>query len=115
MPMIKPLIALAGVAVLAGACTTSGHTERSALGGAAIGALGGAAIGAISGDVGVGTGAAVGAAVGGTVGAVSGCRDEGGCGASPAGRRQYYDERAGRYYYYDRQSGRYYWENGERR
>jgi hypothetical protein len=110
--MLKPVIALASVAVLAGACTTTGHTERSALGGAALGALGGAAIGAISGDVGVGTGAAVGAAVGGTVGAVKGCRDEGGCGASVPNRKQYYDERAGRYYYYDPGTGRYYWENG---
>jgi phage tail tape-measure protein len=110
--MLKPIIAIVGAGLLASACTTSGHTERSALGGAALGALGGAAIGAISGDVGVGTGAAVGAAVGGTVGAVKGCREDGGCGASSPNKRQYYDERAGRYYYYDSGSGRYYWENG---
>ena len=110
--MLKPIIAIVGAGLLASACTSSGHTERSALGGAALGALGGAAIGEISGDVGVGTGAAVGAAVGGTVGAVKGCRDEGGCGKDTPNRRQYYDERAGRYYYYDSGSGRYYWENG---
>ena len=113
--MMKPILALAAAGVLAAGCTTTGHTERSALGGAAIGALGGAAIGAVSGDIGVGTGAAVGAAVGGTVGAVKGCRDEGGCGASTPSRRQYYDERAGRYYYSDPATGRYSWENGSPR
>ena len=82
--MLRPLIALAGAGLLAGACTTTGNTERNAAGGAALGALAGAAIGAVSGDVGVGTGAAVGAAVGGTVGAVKGCREDGGCGASVA-------------------------------
>ena len=112
MAMLKPLIAIAGAALLAGACTSTGNTERSALGGAALGGLAGAAIGAVSGDIGVGTGAAVGAALGGTVGAVKGCREDGGCGASSPNRRQYYDERAGRYYYYDSGSGRYYWENG---
>lgn len=115
MAMLKPLVALAGAALLAGACTTTGNTERSALGGAALGGLAGAAIGAVSGDVGVGTGAAVGAAVGGTVGAVKGCREDGGCGATSTNRRQYYDERAGRYYYYDSGTGRYYWENGRPR
>ena len=110
--MLKPIIAIAGAGLLAAACSSTGHTERSALGGAALGALAGTAIGAVSGDVGVGTGAAVGAAVGGTVGAVKGCRDEGGCGASTPNKRQYYDERAGRYYYYDPGTGRYYWENG---
>src|SRR5436190_662845 len=104
--MLKPIIALAAAGLLAGACTTTGNTERNAAGGAALGALAGAAIGAVSGDVGVGTGAAVGAAVGGTVGAVKGCREDGGCGASSPNRRQYYDERAGRYYYYDSATGR---------
>ena len=61
--MLKPIIAIAGAGLLAAACTSTGHTERSALGGAALGALAGTAIGAVSGDVGVGTGAAVGAAV----------------------------------------------------
>jgi len=110
--MMKPIIAMVGAGILAAGCTSSGHVERSAVGGAALGGLAGAAIGAVSGDVGVGTGAAVGAAVGGTVGAVKGCRDEGGCGATTPNRRQYYDERAGRYYYYDSGTGRYYWENG---
>ena len=110
--MLKPIIALASVAVLAGACTATGNTERSAAGGAVLGGLAGAAIGAVSGDVGVGTGAAVGAAVGGTVGAIHGCREDGGCGANTPNRRQYYDERAGRYYYYDSGTGRDYWGNG---
>ena len=110
--MLKPVIALAGVSIIAAACTTTGHTERTAVGGAALGALAGAAIGAVSGDVGVGTGAAVGAGVGAVAGAVTGCRQEGGCGAAAPNRRQYYDERAGRYYYYDPGTGRYYWENG---
>lgn len=115
--MRNTLIALAGVCLMAAACssTGTGHTERSALGGGALGALAGAAIGAVSGDVGVGTGAAVGAAVGGTVGAVKGCRDEGGCGAKAGNRRQYYDEQARRYYYYDPATARYYWENGSPR
>jgi len=109
--MRRILVAMAGVGLMASACTTTGHTERTALGGAALGALAGAIIGNNVGSGSAGTGAAIGAAVGGTVGAIKGCRDEGGCGAD-TNRRQYYDERAGRYYYYDSATGRYYWENG---
>jgi hypothetical protein len=54
----------------------------------------------------------VGGALGAAAGAYKGCHDQGGCGSSNAGRRQYYDERVGRYYYYDSGSGRYYWEDG---
>jgi len=54
----------------------------------------------------------VGGALGAAAGAYKGCHDQGGCGAAPSSRRQYYDERAGRYYYYDPANARYYWENG---
>jgi hypothetical protein len=109
--MLKSLIALVGAGAMLAACTTTGNVEPSAAGGAGIGALAGAAIGAATGGD-VGTGAVVGAAVGGAAGAIHGCRQDGGCGATDHGRRQYYDERAGRYYYYDSGDGRYYWENG---
>ena len=39
-------IAIVGAGLLASACTTTGNTERNAVGGAALGALTGAAIGA---------------------------------------------------------------------
>jgi hypothetical protein len=103
--------ALAAVGLMASACTTTGHTERTAAVGAGLGALAGAVIGNNVGGGSAGAGAAIGAVVGGTIGAVKGCRDEGGCGAVP-NRRQYYDESVGRYYYYDSATGRYYWENG---
>lgn len=113
--MLKPLIALAGAGLLAGACTTTGAVERNAAGGAALGALAGAVIGNNVGSGDAGTGAAIGAAIGGAAGAIKGCREDGGCGADGGNRRQYYDERAGRYYYYDPGNGRYYWENGSPR
>src|SRR4051812_34061877 len=113
--MNKILITLAGVGLLGlGACTATGNTERSAVGGAAIGAIAGAVIGNNVGSGSAGTGAAIGAAIGGTAGGVHGCQQDGGCGAAP-NHRQYYDERAGRYYYRDSQDGRYYWEDGSPR
>jgi hypothetical protein len=113
--MLRPVIALAAVGMLAGACTTTGRVEANAAGGAALGALAGAVIGNNVGSGDAGTGAAIGAVVGGTAGAIKGCREDGGCGATAPNRRQYYDERAGRYYYYDPGTGRYYWENGSPR
>ncbi len=109
---LMPIVALAGTAVLASACTSTGAVERNAAGGAALGALAGAVIGNNVGSGSAGTGAAIGAAIGGTAGAIKGCREDGGCGATDTNRRQYYDERAGRYYYYDSRSGRSYWEDG---
>jgi len=111
----KAIITLLATAALPlAACTTANDDSTLATvgTGAAIGAAGGAGVAAIAGGD-LLTGAAIGAAVGGAAGAVKGCRDQGGCGSTPAvNRRQYYDERAGRYYYYDPASGRYYWENG---
>jgi hypothetical protein len=112
--MLKPLIALAGASVLVVACSEYQTPGQSALGGAGIGAAAGAALGAITGG-GAATGALIGGGVGAAAGAVKGCRNQGNCGAAPANRRQYYDERAGRYYYYDPGTGRYYWEDGSPR
>ena len=113
--MKKTMIAVAGCGLLAAACSTTGHTERNAAGGAALGALAGAVIGNNVGAGDAGTGAAIGAVLGGGVGAARGCQQDGGCGATTPNRRQYYDERAGRYYYYDPATGRYFWENGSPR
>lgn len=113
--MLKPLIALAGAGVLTAACASDPHTTNTTLGGAALGGLAGAVIGNNVGSGNAATGAAIGAALGGAAGAVKSCRDQGGCGAAPASRRQFYDERAGRYYYYDSATGRYYWEDGSPR
>ena len=68
MMYIIPALALG-----AAACTSTGETERNALGGAAIGAAAGAIIGNNTGDGDAATGAAVGAAVGGAAGAARGC------------------------------------------
>jgi len=111
--MLKPLIALVGASVLVTACAENQTPGQAALGGGALGAAAGAAIGAVAGNA--GAGALIGAGVGAAAGAVKGCRDQGNCGAAPANRRQYYDQRAGRYYYYDPSSGRYYWEDGSPR
>ena len=92
---LMPMAALAGAALLASACTSTGNVERNAAGGAALGALAGAVIGNNVGSGDAGTGAAIGAALGGAAGVVRGCRQDGGCGAEGNQRRQYYDERAG--------------------
>jgi hypothetical protein len=108
--MFKPLIALAGASVLVAACADDPHTTNTTLGGAAIGAAAGAILGGAAGNP--AAGALIGGGVGAAAGAYKGCHDQGGCGASRAHRRQYYDQRAGRYYYYDSATGRYYWEDG---
>ena len=95
--MLKQLVAVCGAAALVAGCASTESSPSRNVQNQAL------------------TGAAIGAAVGGGVGAYKGCREDGGCGAQHANRRQYYDERAGRYYYYDPSSRRYYWENGEPR
>jgi hypothetical protein len=110
--MLKSLIAVAGASTLLAACANDPHTTNTTLGGAALGAVAGAVIGNNVGSGSAATGALVGGALGAAAGAYKGCHDQGGCGATPPSRRQYYDERAGRYYYYDSGSGRYYWEDG---
>lgn len=107
-------IAVAGAGLLASACTSSGITERNAVGGAALGAVAGAVIGNNVGDGDAGTGAAVGAVLGGAAGAVKGCSEDPAC-RGTSNHRQYYDEAARRYYYYDAGTGRYYWEDGRPR
>ena len=107
--MLKSWIGLAGTALLACGCASTGAIERNAAGGAALGAIAGAVVGNNVGDGDAGTGAAVGAAIGAAAGAYKGCREDGGCGA-----RQY-DRGAKRYYYYDSRTGRYYWEDGSPR
>lgn len=119
---------IAAVAVL-GACTTSGNTERDALGGAALGAAAGAIIGNNVGHGDAATGAAIGAIAGGVGGAAVGQQqdrteraeaannDRPNTAASygPHGEQLVYDGRAERYYYVDRRDGRTYWANGEYR
>ena len=82
--MSKSFIAILGAGLLSAACTTTGNVERNAAGGAVVGAIAGAVIGNNTGDGDAGSGAAVGAVVGGGVGAIKGCREDGGCGATPA-------------------------------
>jgi uncharacterized protein YcfJ len=113
--MLKPLIAVAGAGALLAGCASDPHTTNTTLGGAALGAVAGAVIGNNVGSGSAATGALVGGALGAAAGAYKGCADQGGCGSSATGRRQYYDERAGRYYYYDSANGRYYWEDGSPR
>jgi hypothetical protein len=113
-------ITAAALAVMgAAACTSSGNTERGALGGALLGGAAGAIIGNNTGSGDAGQGAAIGAATGAIAGGVVGssqdrnhnnARDVG-----PNGEAMIYDSRAGRYYYVDRYSGRTYWANGEYR
>lgn len=115
-------VALAIAAGLA-ACTSSGNTERGALGGAALGAAAGTIIGNNSGGGDAGTGAAIGAVVGGAGGAYVGHEQDRNNGEpraavadrGPNGETLRYDRRADRYYYEDRRSGRTYWANGELR
>jgi uncharacterized protein YcfJ len=122
---MNKIIALAsGAAFLMtlGACTSTGNTERGALGGAALGALAGAVIGNNTGSGDAGTGAAIGAAVGAAGGAVYGAQKDkttaaqnGQYATGPKGEPLMYDNRANRYYYVDRASGRSYWANGDYR
>ena len=102
--LTRTALAIAAAGLLTAACTTTGNVERNAAAGAGLGAIAGAVIGNNTGSGDAGTGAAIGAVVGGTVGAIKGCREDGGCGATPE-RRQYYDEAAGRYYFYDQATG----------
>ena len=70
---------LPALALGAAACTSTGETERNALGGAAIGVAAGAIIGNNVGDGDAGRGAAIGAAVGGAAGAARGCTNAEDC------------------------------------
>jgi surface antigen len=119
----------AGIAavVVLGACTTSGNTERDALGGAALGAAAGAIIGNNVGSGDAATGAAIGALAGGVGGAAVGQQQDRteraqannapstAANYGPHGEELVYDRRADRYYYVDRRDGRTYWTNGEYR
>jgi uncharacterized protein YcfJ len=105
----------------AAACTSTGNTERGALGGAALGAAAGAIIGNNVGSGDASTGAAIGAAVGGVGGAAYGANKDkqqstqGRVERGPNGEAMIYDRNANRYYYVDQRSGRSYWANGEYR
>lgn len=117
------MIASAASLIALGACTSSGNTERGALGGAALGGLAGAVIGNNVGKGDAKTGAAVGAAVGAVAGGAYGNQqdrtEEARRGqqqaTGPGGEPLVYDRRADRYYYTDRRSGYTYWANGEYR
>lgn len=118
-------IAAAGLALGLGACTSTGNTERGALGGAALGAAAGAIIGNNTGSGDAATGAAIGALAGGVGGAIVGhqqdktqaARQANGRYADrgPNGEELLFDRRANRYYYVDRRDGRTYWANGQYR
>jgi len=75
------IAAVGGAALVLGACTSSGTTERNAAYGAAAGAVAGAVIGNNTGDGDAGTGAAVGAVLGGAAGAAKGCVESEDCDA----------------------------------
>lgn len=115
------IITTAAIAMLsAGACTSTGNTERGALGGAALGAAAGAIIGNNVGSGDAATGAAIGAAVGGVGGAAYGANKDKqqttrGPERGPNGEEMLFDRNANRYYYIERRSGRSYWANGEYR
>lgn len=123
---MKTTFIAAGALIALGACTTTGNTEKGALGGAALGALAGAAIGNNVGSGDAKTGAAIGALAGGIGGAAYGAqKDQTQAAQAANGNSQYatgprgeplmYDSRAQRYYYVDRNSGRSYWANGDYR
>ena len=108
--MRKVFVAVAGAALVAGACTSTGNVERNAAGGAALGALAGAVIGNNVGDGNAGRGAAIGAVVGGIAGAVRGSQQD----REARNLSRQWDSRYGRYYYcYPEGAG--YWEDGTRR
>jgi uncharacterized protein YcfJ len=120
------ILASAAVALLSTtACTSTGNTERGALGGAALGAAAGAIIGNNVGRGDAATGAAIGALAGGVGGAAVGAskdreqqaqaQAQGRYERGPNGEDMLYDRTANRYYYIDRRSGRTYWANGEYR
>ncbi|MBI1359973.1 MAG: hypothetical protein GC155_06765 [Alphaproteobacteria bacterium] len=121
------MISAAGLAaaMALGACTSTGNTERGALGGAALGAAAGAIIGNNTGSGDAATGAAIGALAGGVGGAAVGheqdktqaARNANGAYADrgPNGEELYFDSRANRYYYVDRRDGHTYWANGQYR
>jgi hypothetical protein len=124
------MISAASLALGLGACTSTGNTERGALGGAALGAAAGAIIGNNTGSGDAATGAAIGALAGGVGGAAVGHeRDktqaarngddryyaDRGPDRGPNGEQLLLDRRANRYYYVDRRDGRTYWANGQYR
>lgn len=71
--------ALGATALVLGACTSTGVTERNAAYGAAGGAIAGAVIGNNVGDGDAGRGAANGAVLGGAAGAAKGCSESEDC------------------------------------
>lgn len=116
---MKMLIIATGAlfALGATACTSTGNTERGALGGALLGGAAGAIIGNNTGSGDAGQGAAIGAATGAIAGGVVGNSQDRNTQAQtgPRGEPLIYDNYARRYYYVDRNSGRTYWANGEYR
>jgi len=136
------VVMLSGVLALAGCETTNGgdNAVQKGIFGALAGAAAGAIIGNNAGDGDAQSGALIGAVIGGAGGAYAGCREDGGCGATPKNgdydydysrqqnvpapapvqtesinKRQYFDRNTGRYYYYDPVTRQEYYENGERK
>jgi uncharacterized protein YcfJ len=116
---ILPLATASFAAIALCACTSTGNTERGALGGAALGAAAGAIIGNNTGSGDAATGAAIGAVVGGAGGAYAGSQKDktqnNNYERGPNGEPLLYDKQANRYYYIDAHSGRSYWVNGDYR
>ncbi|MAP93522.1 MAG: hypothetical protein CMK07_01110 [Ponticaulis sp.] len=79
MKLMTVSSAVLGTAMLLGACTSSGYTERNAAAGAAAGAVAGAVIGNNVGSGDTARGAAIGAAIGGAAGAAKGCTEAADC------------------------------------
>ena len=80
--MLETKFAAAGAcALILGACTATGTTERNAAYGAAAGAVAGAVIGNNVGDGDADKGAAIGAVAGGLAGATKGCVESEDCDA----------------------------------
>ena len=110
------IAATALAALSAVACTSTGNTERGAVGGALLGAAAGAIIGNNTGSGDAGQGAAIGAATGAIAGGVVGnSQDRNTPQTGPHGEPLVYDSYAKRSYYVDRSSGRTYWSNGDYR
>ena len=73
MTRLLTISSITGAALLVSACTSTGHTERRAVQGAAVGAIAGAIIGNNTGSGDAGDGAETGAIIGAVAGATQGC------------------------------------------
>ncbi|WP_371396745.1 glycine zipper domain-containing protein [Fretibacter rubidus] len=119
--MTRIILMTAASALMLGACTTTGNTERNAAIGAGLGALTGAVIGNNVGSGDGETGAIIGGVIGAAGGAYTGRQQDQNMGERTQIRRGAngepleYDSYAGRYYFRDTATNRTYWQNGQLR